>query len=143
MAEPQSFKNHAMFDPLFHFFLAPVGVILLILSIIEVVRNPSWMTGIHVLVILWLFLLVFKTRVYSIKVQDRIIRLEERLRLAAVLPPALQPRIGELSVDQLIGLRFASDAELAGLVEKTLGGNWNRKQIKEAIKNWKPDNWRV
>jgi hypothetical protein len=72
-----------------------------------------------------------------------VIRLEERLRLAAVLPPSLQPRIGELSIDQLIGLRFASDAELPGLVEKTLGGNWNRKQIKEAVQNWKPDNWRV
>jgi hypothetical protein len=143
MAEPQSFKNHAMFDPLFHFFLAPVGIILLILSIYDLVRDPSRTTGIHVLVILWLFLLVFKTRVYSIKVQDRIIRLEERLRLAAILPVALQPRISELSIDQLIGLRFASDAELPGLVEKTLGGNWNRKQIKAAILNWKPDNWRV
>jgi hypothetical protein len=143
MAESQSFKNHAMFDPLFHFFLAPVGLILLILSVYDLVRNPSWMTGIHVLVILWLFILVFKTRVYSIKVQDRLIRLEERLRLAAVLPPMLQPRISELSIDQLIGLRFASDAELPGLVEKALGGNWNRKQIKEAIQNWKPDTWRV
>ena len=143
MAESQSYKNHAMFDPLFHFFLAPVGLILLILSVYDLVRNPSWMTGIHVLVILWLFILVFKTRVYSIKVQDRLIRLEERLRLAAVLPPMLQPRISELSIDQLIGLRFASDAELPGLVEKALGGNWNRKQIKEAIQNWKPDTWRV
>jgi hypothetical protein len=143
MAESQSFKNHAMFDPLFHFFLAPVGLILLILSIYDLVRNPSWMTGIHVLVIFWLFILVFKTRVYSLKVQDRLIRLEERLRLAAVLPPMLQPRISELSVDQLIGLRFASDAELPGLVEKTLGGNWSRKQIKEAVQNWKPDTWRV
>jgi len=143
MAEPQSFKNHAMFDPVFHFFLAPVGIILLILSIYDLVRDPSRITGIHVLVILWLVLLVFKTRIYSIKVQDRIIRLEERLRLAAILPGALQPRISELSIDQLIGLRFASDAELPGLVEKTLGGNWNRKQIKEAILSWKPDNWRV
>jgi hypothetical protein len=143
MAEPQSFKNHGMFDPPFHFFLAPVGLILLILSIVNAARNPTWMTCVDVLVVLWIFILVFKTRVYSLKVQDRIIRLEERLRLAAVLPASLQPRIGELSIDQLIGLRFASDAELPGLVEKTLGGNWNRKQIKEAIKNWKPDTWRV
>jgi len=143
MAETQNFKNHAMFDPPFHFFLAPVGLILLILSIVDVVRHPSWMTGLQVLVILWLFILVFKTRVYALKVQDRVIRLEERLRLAALLPASLQPRIGELSVDQLIGLRFASDAELPGLVEKALGGNWNRKQIKEAVQNWRPDNWRV
>ncbi len=132
-----------MFDPPFHFFLAPVGLILLILSIIDVVRNPSWMTGVHVLVILWLVVLVFKTRIYALKVQDRVIRLEERLRLQAVLPASLEPRIGDLSVDQLIGLRFASDAELPGLVEKTLGGNWDRKQIKAAVQNWRADNWRV
>ena len=132
-----------MWDPAFHFFLAPVGVILLILSIVDVVKNPSWMTGIHVLVVLWLVILVFKTRIYSLKVQDRVIRLEERLRLAAVLPTSLQPRVADLNIDQLIGLRFASDAELPGLVEKALGGNWNRKQVKEAIQNWKPDTWRV
>jgi uncharacterized protein DUF6526 len=143
MAETQSLKNHGMFDPPFHFFLAPLGLIALIWSIVAVVRNPTWMAGVHVLAVFWLVLLLFKTRAYALKVQDRVIRLEERLRLAAVLPASLQPRIGELSVDQLIGLRFASDAELPGLVEKTLGGNWKRKQIKEAIQNWKPDNWRV
>jgi uncharacterized protein DUF6526 len=143
MAETQSLKSHTMWDPPFHFFLGPVGFILLILSIVDVVRNPSPRAGIYVLVMLWLNVLVFKTRTYSLKVQDRLIRLEERLRLAAILPPALQPRIGELSVDQLIGLRFACDAELPGLVEKCLGGNWNRKQIKEGIKTWKPDTWRV
>lgn len=143
MAEPQNLKNHTMFDPPFHFFLAPVGLILLGLAIYDLVKNPGWMTGIHVLAVVWLVVLVFKTRIYSLKVQDRIIRLEERLRLAAVLPAALQPRIGDLSIDQLIGLRFASDAELPGLVEKTLGGNWNRKQIKEAVQNWRADNWRV
>ena len=143
MADTQNLKNHAMFDPPFHFFLAPVGIFLLILSIIQLVKNPGWMTGIHVLAVVWVFVAIFKLRVYSLKVQDRVIRLEERLRLAVVLPPELQPRIGELSIDQLIGLRFASDAELPGLVEKTLGSNWNRKQIKEAIKDWRPDNWRV
>ena len=143
MAEPQNFKNHGMFDPPFHFFAAPVGVFLLIMSIIEVVKNPNWMTGLHVLTIVWIIVILFKTRIYALKVQDRVIRLEERLRLAVILPPALQPRISELSVDQLIGLRFASDGELAGLVEKALGGNWNRKQIKEAIQHWRADNWRV
>jgi hypothetical protein len=143
MAETQSFKNHAMYDPLFHFFLAPLGMIGLIWSIVEAVRFPSWMAGVHVLAILWLVVLLFKVRIYSLKVQDRVIRLEERLRLAAVLPTPLQPRIGDLSIDQLIGLRFSSDAELPGLVEKTLAGNWNRKQIKEAVQNWRPDTWRV
>lgn len=143
MAEPQSLKNHAMFDPPFHFFLLPVGLGALIWSIVEVVRNPSWMTGLHVLAVFWLVLLAFKTRVYALKVQDRVIRLEERLRLAQVLPAAQQARIPDLTVDQLIGLRFASDAELPDLVEKTLTGNWKRKQIKEAVKDWRADNWRV
>jgi hypothetical protein len=143
MAEPQSFKHHAMYDPAFHFFLVPLGLAALVWSIVEAVKNPSWMAGIHVLAVFWLVVLMFKVRVYALKVQDRVIRLEERLRLAALLPASLQPRIGELSIDQLIGLRFASDAELPGLVEKTLGGNLNRKQIKEAVQNWKADNWRV
>jgi hypothetical protein len=143
MADTQNLKNHGMFDPPFHFFLAPVGLFLLIGAIWQLWKDPGWMTGVHLLVVVWLVVLVFKTRIYSLKVQDRIIRLEERLRLVAILPPALQPRISELTIDQLIGLRFASDAELPGLVEKTLGGNWKRKQIKEAIQNWKPDTWRV
>jgi hypothetical protein len=132
-----------MLDPAFHFFLAPLAVIALIWSIVELVRHPSWMAGIHVLAIVWLVVFVFKMRIYSLKVQDRVIRLEERLRLVAVLPPALQSRIGDLSCDQLIGLRFAADSELPGLVEKTLGGNWNRKQIKTAVQSWRADNWRV
>src|SRR5271155_3655514 len=143
MAEPQSLKNHTMFDPPFHFFLAPVGVILLILTIIEAVNHPSKMAYVHIVVILWLIILVFKPRLYALKVQDRVIRLEERLRLAQVLPAAMQSRIGDLSIDQLIALRFASDGELPGLVEKALAGNWSRKQIKEAVTNWRADTWRV
>jgi hypothetical protein len=143
MADTQSFKNHTKFDPPFHFFLAPVGLILLILSIVEAVNHPGRMAYIHVAVLVWLVVLVFKTRIYALKNQDRLIRLEERLRLQSVLPAAMQPRIGELTVDQLIGLRFASDAELPGLVEKTLAGNWKRKQVKEAIQNWRADNWRI
>jgi hypothetical protein len=143
MAETQNFKNHGKFDPPFHFFLAPLGLAALIWSIVELVKNPGWMTGIHVLAVFWLIVLMFKVRLYALKVQDRVIRLEERLRLAAVLPATLQPRISELTIDQLIALRFASDAELPGLVEKALGANWTRKQIKEAIQNWRADNWRV
>ena len=143
MADTQSLKNHAMYDPPFHFFAAPLGLFFLIASIVDVYKNPSWTTGIHVLFVLWIIVIMFKARIYAMKVQDRVIRLEERLRLQALLPASLQPRIGDLTIDQLVGLRFASDAELSGLVEKTLGGNWNRKQIKEAIQNWKADNWRV
>ena len=86
---------------------------------------------------------VLKIRTYALKVQDRVIRLEERLRLQSVLPEPLRERIGDLTLDQLIGLRFASDAELPSLVEQALANHWNRDQIKRAIQNWRPDTLRV
>lgn len=140
--EPQSLKNHAKFDPLFHFFLAPVALVMLIGTIVECVRDPGLRTGAHIVAGLWALLLTFKLRLYALKVQDRVIRLEERTRLKE-LAPAMAGQIGKLTEDQLIGLRFASDGEVAGLAAQALAGNWNRKQIKEAIKNWRPDNWRA
>jgi hypothetical protein len=141
--EPQSLQNHGRTDPMFHFFLMPMGLVFLILAIIEAVRAPGWVAYVHIIAVVWLMLAILKIRLYALKVQDRVIRAEERLRLQSLLSPALQPRIAELSIDQLIGLRFASDAEVPGLVEKTLGGNWDRKQIKSAIQNWRADDWRV
>ena len=85
-------------------------------------------------------LCVFRARAQTLVVQDRLIRLEMRLHLKAVLAPALAARIGELSVSQLVGLRFASDAELPGLVERCLNGELaTRGAIKKEIKNWQPD----
>jgi hypothetical protein len=86
---------------------------------------------------------MFKTRLYALKVQDRVIRLEERLRLTQLLPESTRARIGELSEGQLIALRFACDAEVPGLVQQALDGKWDQKQVKSAIKNWRPDYLRV
>jgi hypothetical protein len=141
--QPQSLKNHAKFDPSFHFFLAPVALAFLIATIVQAVRQPGWYTAAHILVALWALVALFKIRVYALKVQDRVIRLEERLRLKELAPAPLQGRIGDLTEDQLIGLRFASDGEAAELAQRALAGNWKRKQIKEAIQNWRPDYWRV
>lgn len=142
MAQPQNYKNHAKFDPTFHFFLAPVALFMVIGTVIQCIRSPSWMSAAHILVALWALVATFKIRLYALKVQDRVIRLEERLRLKE-LAPGLQGRIGDLTENQLIGLRFASDAEVPGLAAQALASNWNRKQIKETIKNWRADHWRV
>ena len=112
-------------------------------GIIRLVRHPDWYNGVHLVAVVWALVALFLIRGYALKVQDRVIRLEERLRLKELLPASLQGRIGELTEDQLVGLRFASDGEVAGLVPKALAGKWNRKQVKEAIRNWRPDNWRV
>ncbi len=141
--KPQSYANHARLDPWYHFFLAPVFLITLVVSIVHLVRHPHLGGVWNVVLAFALFVLVFKVRTYSLKVQDRVIRLEERLRLATLLPEPLRARIDELTVPQLIALRFAADAEIPALVERTLNEKLTQKQIKQAIQNWRADNFRV
>jgi len=153
MAEnkPQTYANHTRFDPLFHFFLIPVAALTALGVIFHSVRDIFLRPGlesvvhgvIHTVMALALVTLVLKVRLYSLKVQDRVIRLEERLRLTQLLSEPLRARIPELTEDQLIGLRFASDAEVPKLVERALNEKLTRKQIKQAIQNWRPDYWRV
>ena len=147
---PQTFSSHRRFDPLFHFFLLPVFAVGLVLSLIHFFyhfRDSDARDNIHsfLLIVLAaaLLMLVFRTRIYALKVQDRIIRLEERLRLMQLLGEPLRSRIPELTEDQLIGLRFASDAEVPKLAERALNEKLTRGDIKKAIRNWRPDNWRV
>ena len=139
----QDFKNHARSDPAFHGFLTLMGLALLIGAITYVVRDPGWDSASHVLAVVWVIVLQFKVRLYALKVQDRVIRLEERLRLAQILPEPLRGRVGDLSEAQLIGLRFASDGEVAGLAQRALDEKMGTKQIKEAVQRWRPDYWRV
>jgi hypothetical protein len=139
----QNFKNHGRTDPAFHFFLFFGAVAMLIGSIVEEVRVPDWWGALRILGVVWLIVLMFKVRLYALKVQDRVIRLEERLRLQQILADPARGRIGELNEGQLIALRFASDGEVAGLVEKTLAGHLDRKAIKQSIQHWRPDYWRV
>lgn len=140
---PQSYKSHARRQPAFHFFIIPAFITNLIIAIVLLVRTPGWATAWATVMALALLILAFLVRMNPIKVQDRLIRLEERLRLTALLPEPLRARIPELSERQLVALRFAPDAEIPALVQKTLSENLTGKQIKQAISNWKPDHWRV
>jgi hypothetical protein len=145
MAEkkPQTFASHSRFDPLFHFFVLPVFALSTLAAVVLFLWRPSLHSG-------WRFVLlaagtvaVFKVRLYALRMQDRVIRLEERLRLASLLPEPMRPRIPELTEGQLIALRFASDAEAPKLAERTLAEKLSRADIKKAIQTWRPDYWRV
>ncbi len=140
---PQNFKNHSRFDPLFHGFLAPVLIANLVIAIIYLVHHPHFHAAWLVVLSIAAFVLTFKVRTYSLKVQDRVIRLEERLRLEALAPEEWHRQIYRLTEDQLVGLRFAADEEVVELAKQALEHNLTRKQIKERIKDWRPDHWRV
>jgi hypothetical protein len=140
---PQTYANHGRFHPIFHFLLAPILLINLIVSIVWLVRNPGFASVWNLVMAVALFVMGTLVRVNPMKVQDRVIRLEERLRLMQLLPEPLRSRIPELTEDQLCGLRFASDDEVAKLAERAMNEKLTRKQIKQAIQNWRPDYWRV
>jgi Family of unknown function (DUF6526) len=144
MAEkPQSLANHARLHPLYHVVLVPVFLLNLIFAIIVVIRTPGWLAAWNVIMAIALLLLIGVVRMYPMKVQDRVIRLEERLRLTNLLPDPLRARIHELSERQLIALRFASDKETPALVQKTLTEHLKPAEIKQAIAEWRADTLRV
>ena len=140
----QNLANHAKFDPPFHFVLVPTLLVMSILTIVNVVRHYDVLSAwILVVVMLAMVNLSFRARIYALKVQDRVIRLEERLRLAALLSEPTRSRVHDLAESQLIAIRFASDAEAPALVQKVLSENLKNADIKRAIVNWRPDYWRV
>jgi hypothetical protein len=146
MAEkiPQTHANHMRLHPPFHFFLAPGAMALVILTTINVVRHyPQLDAWILLLMAILFFAALFLVRSYPLRAQDRIIRLEERLRLETALSPEFVPRIQELTEAQLIALRFASDKELRALVEKVLTTKMPARDIKKSIVTWRADTFRV
>lgn len=140
---PQSLKNHARFDPAYHFLLALVLLLNLAFSVFHFIRHLSFYTGWLVVLSVAAIVLLFRLRQYPLKVQDRVIRLEERLRLQALAPGEWHTQIYRLTEDQLIALRFASDDEVVTLARQALEENLTRKQIKERIRSWRADDWRV
>ena len=145
MAEkvPQTLANHTRFDPIFHFFALPVFLISWIVSVVLLVRQPGLLAAWGVVFVSAAIVVVLKIRTYSLKVQDRVIRLEERLRLATLLPESARAGIASLTEDQLVALRFACDAELPALAERCAKEKLSRKEVKQAIQTWRPDYWRV
>ena len=141
MAEQQSFAHHTRWVPLFHGFILPVLAINFVNSIVRLVRFEFSVGGfIGVLTAVALLALAIYGRVFALTVQDRVIRLEERMRMEKLLPADLQPRIGEFTREQLVALRFASDAELPALARKVLTDKvTDRKSIKRMVQNWRGD----
>jgi hypothetical protein len=143
--EEQTFANHGKYIPVFHFFAIPVFVINFVWSLFRLRKLGLSFDGIFgVLLAAALVVLVFEARLFPLRVQDRLIRLEEQLRFARLLPADLQPRIGEFTAGQMVALRFACDAELPALARKVLDEKLTeRKAIKQQIKNWRADYFRA
>ena len=141
MAEPiQSYKKHARWLPGYHFFVMPVLAANVLNSIRHVYLLPTRGMVFQLIVAVALLMLGFLARIMALTVQDRVIRLEMRLRLRGLLPPDLQPRLNELTHRQLVALRFASDEELPQLCREVLDGKLaTSNEIKQRVKNWQSD----
>jgi hypothetical protein len=140
----QSYANHTRWHPAFHFFVIPVMLINFVWAIVDFVKTPGRNQGWWIVVSAALVILTLLARTNALKVQDRIIRLEERLRYQQLLPAELAQQCGSLAVGKIIALRFASDEELEVLIREVLGGRLSdTAQIKKAIKNWRGDTFRV
>ena len=144
MAQSQDYKSHRQFVPAFHFFTIPI---LLINVGVESARLYRYQTPYHVWLVLLAFTLLlfaFLARGMAVKAQDRIIRLEERLRLGALLPAEHREKVNDLTPSQLVALRFASDEEAPDLAHRTMTGEFKtQNDIKKAVKNWRADTHRV
>jgi hypothetical protein len=145
MPEQQSFSNHAKWFPPFHFFAAPILLANLIWSFFRL--KPSGYSAYSIFLVFVaaaLLVTLFAARIMALRVQDRVIRLEERLRYQRLLPADLQNRIDDFTNSQIVSLRFASDAELPALARKVFDEKLNeRKVIKQLIKVWRPDDLRA
>jgi len=146
MAQPQSFKNHTRFDPLVHFSTMPILLVNLGFSVYATIAHwpYAWPLFVWWIVMSFCFLLMnAAARMAALRAQDRIVRLEEQLRLADLLPESGLDLIEKLTIRQLIALRFASDAEVTALARRAVAEGLTEKQIKQAIVTWRPDEHRV
>jgi hypothetical protein len=141
---PQTFANHTRWQPPLHYFVLPVMLINVFWAVIVFVKDPNRNSGWWIVVSLALLVLVFFVRLNPLKAQDRIIRLEEKLRYQQILSPALYQQTSALDPGQIIALRFAGDDELEELVSAVLAGKFAKNSdIKRAIRHWRADTFRV
>ena len=143
MSAPQTYANHRRFEPNMHFIVTPVLLITWISAIWQAVKHPNLHSLWFAVLAFILLLAALTIRMYALKVQDRLIRLEETLRMQRLLSADLVGRIGELTPRQFVGLRFAADAELAERVREALDGHLDGEAIKKRIQTWRPDTFRV
>jgi len=143
-SKPQTYATHKRGYPLFHLFVSPILIANLAIRMVELAKEPSFDLAWAAVVAAALYGLAFSARSMALVLQNRLISLEERSRLARILPDDLRGRIPELRLGQLIALRFASDAEAPGLMRQCLVGEFaTNDEIKRAIKDWRRDTLRV
>lgn len=147
MAEkvPQTLANHAKFVPLYHYFLSLLVLVNLLWSIWWLIQHQGLDAVVRLLAAVALLVIFLLCRTFPLKVQDRLIRLEERLRLAELTTDdAVRARLHELTPQQAVALRFASDEEAPALAKQVLDeGLTDTKAIKQRIKTWRPDYHRM
>jgi hypothetical protein len=140
----QTYENHRRYHRLHHFIVQPILIANFAFELGEFIDDPGRATGWTVIVAAGLMLLAFSARSMALTAQNRVIRLEERLRLSTLMPPEERDRIEELKTRQLVGLRFASDAEVVDLARRCLSGELkSSSDVKKNITEWRPDHLRV
>jgi|TARA_B100001750_G_C15206146_1_gene445955 hypothetical protein len=141
--KPQNYKNHAKFIPVFHYIALPLLLINFLAALFRLTQDINFYALNDLGLAVALIIVAVFTRLFALKAQDRVIRLEEQLRIQALLPDALKTDAGRLTMGQIVALRFASDEELAELTQDALDHNTSPNALKQAVKNWRPDYNRV
>lgn len=144
MNEPQSFEHHIRWVPGYHFVLFGILLVNFILRVVWMIKVPTFANFWAIVMAVAFILIGWYLRLFPLAAQDRVIRLEERMRLGRLLPPELRPRLGEFTRGQLVALRFASDEELPALAARVLNeGITDKRAIKRLIAQWRADHLRA
>ncbi len=142
--QEQSFANHARIVPPFHYVALPILLVNFVWAVRGLFTGITFDASLNVLVAVALIIVALFARLFALKAQDRVIRLEMRLRMRELLPEDLQGRINDFTATQMVGLRFASDAELPALARKVIDENITAATpIKKLITDWQGDYQRV